>query len=330
MKYTKKGFKKGFFTVEALVLGTILLAGLVYIHQKTTNEVKLGATVYTTQLSDTMNTFRLQVNSSTANLNTELSTVSSTVINLSSTLNLVPIANGGTGTSTTPLPERFLVGNGSRYELRQFVASSGLTLTTSSNSWTLSTQAIDTSQNFTWTGTHTFTNALNATGTSNKISITTATSTATTTDSFNLLPAGVIQMYAASTTSPAGWLFADGSSYATSSYPRLFAVIGYTYGGSTSTFNVPDLRGRNAIGYGSTTSSIDQLGETGGELVHLMTESELVAHTHSINKGDSGSGGNRSLQTNTDSGTFTSGSTGGSTPFNVLDPYIVVSFIIKY
>jgi microcystin-dependent protein len=42
---------------------------------------------------------------------------------------------------------------------------------------------------------------------------------------------------------PAGFLVCNGLSYATTDYPALFAVIGYTYGGSGGTFNVPDLRG---------------------------------------------------------------------------------------
>lgn len=94
---------------------------------------------------------------------------------------------------------------------------------------------------------YTFTNA--------KISIDTTTSTATTTDNFNLLPAGVVQMYATST-APTGWLLANGQSVATSSYPRLFAVIGYTYGGSTSTFSVPDFRGRQPVGSGQDSLSV--------------------------------------------------------------------------
>jgi microcystin-dependent protein len=40
------------------------------------------------------------------------------------------------------------------------------------------------------------------------------------------------------------WLICEGQSLDTAVYPDLFAVIGYTYGGSGSTFNLPDLRGR--------------------------------------------------------------------------------------
>ena len=40
-----------------------------------------------------------------------------------------------------------------------------------------------------------------------------------------------------------GWLLCDGSSYSTTDYPDLFAVIQYTYGGSGDNFNVPNYQG---------------------------------------------------------------------------------------
>lgn len=42
---------------------------------------------------------------------------------------------------------------------------------------------------------------------------------------------------------PAGWILCDGSFYSTTLYPLLFSKIGYTYGGSGTSFRVPDLRG---------------------------------------------------------------------------------------
>lgn len=53
---------------------------------------------------------------------------------------------------------------------------------------------------------------------------------------------GVIYPYAGSSlTVPTGWLMCDGVGYTTSTYSDLFGVIGYTYGGSGSTFNVPNM-----------------------------------------------------------------------------------------
>lgn len=60
---------------------------------------------------------------------------------------------------------------------------------------------------------------------------------------------GVVLPFAGSGTSiPAGWLLCDGSSYTTSQYARLFQVIGYTYGGSGSTFKVPNFVGKTFWG----------------------------------------------------------------------------------
>ena len=39
--------------------------------------------------------------------------------------------------------------------------------------------------------------------------------------------------------SDSGWLECDGSTLTTTNYPELFAVIGYTYGGSGTDFDLP-------------------------------------------------------------------------------------------
>lgn len=53
-------------------------------------------------------------------------------------------------------------------------------------------------------------------------------------------PVGVIQAFSG-TTIPRGFLLCNGASYKTTDYPELFDIIGYTYGGSDGTFNVPNL-----------------------------------------------------------------------------------------
>ncbi len=71
------------------------------------------------------------------------------------------------------------------------------------------------------------------------------------------------------TTAPDGWLLEDGAAVSRTTYADLFAVIGTTYGsgdGST-TFNLPDSRGRFSLGKATSgTGSI--LAETGGEIDH--------------------------------------------------------------
>lgn len=65
-------------------------------------------------------------------------------------------------------------------------------------------------------------------------------------------PSGIISMYGGSA-APTAWLLCDGSAVSRSTYASLFSAIGSAYGagdGST-TFNVPDLRSRAALGAGS-------------------------------------------------------------------------------
>lgn len=64
-----------------------------------------------------------------------------------------------------------------------------------------------------------------------------------------IMPSGVSVPFAGSSV-PSGWLLCDGSAVSRSAYPSLFAAIGTTYGvgdGST-TFNLPDSRGRVVAG----------------------------------------------------------------------------------
>jgi len=165
--------------------------------------------------------------------------------------------------------------------------------------------------------------------------------TSSSADVFSLIPAGVIQMYA-TTTAPSGWLLCDGTAYSTSTYPNLFSIVGYNYGGNgTSTFATPNIEGRNVIGYGSstpalgtTTPTTDTMGKTGGEQSHTQTEAEIAAHTHTVPYSDNdtaATAGNTIYgHVATANANKTSSSTGSGNAFNVLDPYIVLNYIIKY
>ena len=80
---------------------------------------------------------------------------------------------------------------------------------------------------------------------------------------FDLVPIGSIQAYGGST-APSGWLMCDGSAVSRTTYAELYSVIGTTYGtgdGST-TFNLPDLRGRVAQGAGTLDNINYALGAT--------------------------------------------------------------------
>jgi microcystin-dependent protein len=81
--------------------------------------------------------------------------------------------------------------------------------------------------------------------------------------------AGMIQPFAGSVL-PTGWLLCDGAEVNRITYASLFAAIGTVYGagnGST-TFNLPNLKGRVPFGKDPSQVEFDVLGETGGAKVH--------------------------------------------------------------
>ena len=79
-----------------------------------------------------------------------------------------------------------------------------------------------------------------------------------------------------------GYLPEDGSAVSRTTYAALFAVIGTTYGagdGST-TFNLPDSRGRTAVNKSPTDAELNTMGEKYGEETHILTIAEMPSHTH--------------------------------------------------
>ena len=116
-----------------------------------------------------------------------------------------------------------------------------------------------------------------------------------------IMPAGSVIPYAG-TSAPTGFLFCDGSSVSRSTYAALFAVIGTEYEtpDDSSTFKLPDLRGRVVAGKddmgGSSANRLtdqsgglngDTLGDTGGSETHTLTTAQLASHTHSFSDTDS-------------------------------------------
>lgn len=70
-----------------------------------------------------------------------------------------------------------------------------------------------------------------------------------------LIPVGTIMPFVSSTNAPPGWLLCNGQQVAGSLYPVLSSVIGTTYGGNSTHFNVPNFINRTLYGVGSNPAS---------------------------------------------------------------------------
>jgi hypothetical protein len=66
--------------------------------------------------------------------------------------------------------------------------------------------------------------------------------------SSGIIPVGSIMPFISSANAPSGWLLCNGQSVAGSVYPELSAVIGTTFGGNTTNFNVPNLINKTLYG----------------------------------------------------------------------------------
>ena len=113
-----------------------------------------------------------------------------------------------------------------------------------------------------------------------------------------VIPPGTIVMTGRST-APAGWLVCNGTAVDRTLYAELFAAIGLTFGSGngTTTFNLPDMRGRVAAGVGTGTGggASGTGAPTGGTALAAvalsgwfgandvtLTSAQIPAHTHPI------------------------------------------------
>lgn len=146
------------------------------------------------------------------------------------------------------------------------------------------------------------------------------------------LPIGSITAYGKET-APANWLICDGSAVSRTSYADLFAVIGTKYGegdGST-TFNLPNLKGKVPVGLDSSDTDFNTIGKTGGEKTHQLTINEMPSHNHpGIFRYTNQTGIYSRLYLGSDGTKLNNeGKAGGDQPHNNLQPYEVNNFIIK-
>jgi microcystin-dependent protein len=165
---------------------------------------------------------------------------------------------------------------------------------------------------------------------------------------------GEIRMFAGNF-APRSWAFCQNQILSIAQNTALFSILGTTYGGNgQTTFALPDFRGRVAVGTGQGPGlSNVTLGEISGSPTTILTINNMPAHNHALT-------GSINLQANADGGTLSSdptnrylgntgiytnannelvnmqppvstlqvGVNGGSQPFNNMQPYLGMNYII--
>ncbi|NJN18300.1 MAG: phage tail protein [Oscillochloris sp.] len=154
---------------------------------------------------------------------------------------------------------------------------------------------------------------------------------------------------------PRGYAFCQGQLLAISSNTALFSLLGTTYGGNgQTTFALPDLRGRVPVGTGQGPGlSNVVLGEMSGAMSTTLTINNMPIHAHTATatvNAVSGTGNTsgpanalpagssaRDNQYSTAGGNTTMAAgmvgvtvnqAGGSQPFNIMQPYLGMNFVI--
>lgn len=175
-----------------------------------------------------------------------------------------------------------------------------------------------------------------------------------------LVPAGSLVPFAG-TSEPSGWLFCYGQAISRTTYAALFAAIGTSFGGGdgSTTFNVPDLRGRVVAGndvMGGTAAGRltgaggvgGSFGSNGGAETQTLTVAQMPSHEHLVvttTTGGTGLSGSSSVDYtasyNTNASYTLAGNqypanagrssaTGGGAAHSNVQPTSVLNYIIKF
>lgn len=133
---------------------------------------------------------------------------------------------------------------------------------------------------------------------------------------------------------PAGYLEANGQAVSRTDYAALFAILSTTYGSGngTTTFNLPDCRGRSLIGRDGTKP----IGTSGGAETVTLTENTIPAHSHGLPDGTMTFEGANNAQKGDETGNWfwythatATDPVGGGQSFSVMNPYFAGVWMIK-
>lgn len=136
------------------------------------------------------------------------------------------------------------------------------------------------------------------------------------------------------------WMIADGAAISRTDFAEAFALWGTTYGGGngSTTFNLPNTRGRVVVGYDSAQGEFDGVGKTGGAKTVTLSVNQMPAHTHLSERHqyftpDGWAAGRSLLPVMDTNGAFpvinAGKSAGGDEAHPNLQPYIVGRVMVK-
>jgi len=154
---------------------------------------------------------------------------------------------------------------------------------------------------------------------------------------------------------PSGWLFCNGTAVSRTTYAPLWDVLRsdsvgvlgttspYGNGDGTTTFNLPDLRGRVPVGVDGAAgllSALDLIGNLGGAESHSLTIAELAAHNHNITTSNNPLDSHQHFASSTPSGSTSAASSflanpsavaavGSGTAHNNMQPYLILNWMVK-
>lgn len=157
-----------------------------------------------------------------------------------------------------------------------------------------------------------------------------------------LIPVGSVIAWSGNYT-PDGWLVADGSCVAQETYSELYAALGDVYTlnpyGETciqvegvhccgeGEFGLPHLAGRVIVGAGiGQNLTVRAPGDLFGEETHILTIDEMPSHRHAHST--STTVGGSFFARGTGGGTTYGGYAGGDQPHNIIQPSLVLNYII--